>query len=69
VRRPLPRRLLGHRRLDEVRRDVWRTARRAGATDTVRHGSRTIRISSGDAKSLARARYALWKNPENLTGR
>jgi transposase len=53
----------------EVRREVWRTARRAGAIDAVRHGSRTIRISSGDAKSLARARYALWKNPENLTGR
>jgi len=55
--------------LDEVRREVWRTARRAGAIDTVRHGNRTIRISAGDAKSLARARYALWKNPENLTGR
>jgi transposase len=55
--------------LDEVRREVWRTARQAGATTTVRHRSRTIRLSSGDAKSLARARYALWKNPENLTGR
>jgi len=55
--------------LDEVRRDVWRTARQAGAITPVRHGSRTIRISSGDAKNLARARYALWKNPENLTGR
>ena len=43
--------------LDEVRREVWRTARQAGAIDTVRHGSRTIRLSSGDAKSLARARY------------
>ncbi|MGH3226697.1 MAG: hypothetical protein ACRDPY_49815, partial [Streptosporangiaceae bacterium] len=43
-------------------------ARQAGATSTVRHLSRTIRISSGDAKSLARARYALWKNPENLMG-
>jgi transposase len=55
--------------LDEVRREVWRTARQAGATNVVRHRSRTIRLSSGDAKSLARARYALWKNPENLTGR
>src|SRR5258707_15890280 len=55
--------------LDEVRREVWRTARQAGAITPVRHLSRTIRISSGDAKSLARARYALWKNPENLTGR
>jgi transposase len=49
--------------LDEVRREVWRTARHAGATDTVRHGSRRIRISSGDAKSLARARYARWRTP------
>jgi transposase len=55
--------------LDEVRREVWRTARQAGAITPVRHGSRTIRISAGDARSLARARYALWKNPENLTGR
>jgi transposase len=54
--------------LDEVRREVWRAARQAGAASTVRHLSRTIRISSGDAKSLARARYALWKNPGNLTG-
>jgi Transposase len=55
--------------LDEVRREVWRTARHAGATTTIRHRSRRIRLSSGDAKSLARARYALWKNPGNLTGR
>ena len=40
-----------------------------GHRHQVRHGRRTIRISAGDAKSLARARYALWKNPENLTGR
>ncbi len=49
--------------LDEARREVWRTARRARATGTVRHGSRMIRVSAGDARSLARARYALWKNP------
>jgi transposase len=55
--------------LDEVRHEVWRTARQAGAATPVRHRSRTIRISSGDARSLARARYALWKNSENLTGR
>jgi len=53
----------------EVRREVWRTARHAGAITPVRHGSRTIRVSSGGARDLARARYALWKNPENLTGR
>ena len=55
--------------LDEVRREVCRTARQAGATTPVRHRSRTIRLSSGDARDLKHARYALWKNPENLTGR
>jgi transposase len=55
--------------LDEVRREVWRTARHAGAITAVRHGSRTIRVSSGDARDLKHARYALWKNPGNLTGR
>ncbi len=48
--------------LDEVRREVWRTARQAGATTPVRHRSRTIRLSSGDARDLKHARYALWKN-------
>jgi transposase len=55
--------------LDEVRRGVWRAARQAGAITAVRHRSRTIRLSSGDARDLKHARYALWKNPENLTGR
>ena len=55
--------------LDEVRREVWRTARQAGAATPVRHLSRTIRLSSGDARDLKHARYALWKNPENLTSR
>jgi transposase len=41
--------------LDAVRRQVWNTARRAGA--------------SGHAKDLKGARYALWKNPEHLTNR
>jgi transposase len=49
--------------------EVWRTTRHAGATTPVRHLSRTIRLSSGDARDLKHARYALWKNPENLTGR
>src|SRR5204863_9850479 len=39
--------------LDEVRREAWRTARQAGAITTVRHRSRTTRISAGDAKSIA----------------
>lgn len=41
--------------LDEVRREVWNTARRSG--------------QKGLARSLKDARFALWKNPENLTGR
>lgn len=39
--------------LDEVRRDVWNEARRSGDAEL--------------AATLKDARYALWKNPENLT--
>lgn len=41
--------------LDEVRREVWNTARRSG--------------QSAEAKALKGARFALWKNPEDLTDR
>jgi transposase len=41
--------------LDEIRREVWNDARRAGDVAA--------------AKDLKGARYALWKNPENLTDR
>jgi transposase len=41
--------------LDEIRREVWNEARRAGQTVT--------------ARDLKGARFALWKNPENLTDR
>jgi transposase len=41
--------------LDEIRREVWNEARRAGQTAL--------------ARELKGARFALWKNPENLTGR
>jgi len=41
--------------LDEVRREVWNDARRTGQTAI--------------AKDLKGARFALWKNPENLTDR
>jgi transposase len=41
--------------LDEIRREVWNEARRAGEVTA--------------AKDLKGARYALWKNPENLTDR
>ena len=42
--------------LDQVRRDVWNAARRDG-------GDRAL------ANQLKGCRYALWKNPERLTGR
>jgi transposase len=42
--------------LDEVRRETWNQARRDG-------GDRAL------AERLKGCRYALWKNPENLTGR
>ena len=41
--------------LDEIRREVWNEARRAGQTAL--------------AKDLKGARFALWKNPERLTER
>ena len=41
--------------LDEVRRQVWNQARRAGQT--------------AEARSLKGARFCLWKNPEDLTVR
>ena len=41
--------------LDVVRRETWNTARRAGLP--------------GQAKQLKGCRYALWKNPQNLTHR
>jgi len=55
--------------LDEVRREAWRQARTAGQTRSRAHGSRVIRLSAGGAADLKRARYPLWKNPGNLTGR
>ena len=41
--------------LDDVRREVWNEARR--------HGNHTL------ARELKGARFAVWKNPENLTAR
>jgi transposase len=41
--------------LDEVRREVWNAARKDGQTTV--------------ARDLKNARYALWKNPEDLTER
>jgi transposase len=41
--------------LDKVRREVWNDARRQGQERL--------------AEELKGARFALWKNPENLTAR
>ena len=52
--------------LDVVRREAWNNARgrRRPPAQVRRHGSGT-----GPAAALKRSRYALWKNPENLTSR
>jgi transposase len=52
--------------LDEVRRRAWNDARGAGQT---RGKGRGRRDAAGDARRLTNARYALWKNPDNLTDR
>lgn len=54
--------------LDQVRREAWRQARQAGAVKDTPTGGRVLRLSTGGARDLRRARYPLWKNPENLTG-
>jgi transposase len=53
-----------------VRARAWREARAAGATrkNGIEQG-RQRRDSTGAARELGHARYALWKNPEHLTDR
>ena len=58
--------------LDEVRRQAWNTARGrpGGRGDRIRWSRGRLRQdAAGDARALKNARYALWKNPENLTTR
>jgi transposase len=50
--------------LDEVRRQAWNEARRSGQT---RGKGYRNRVATGDARRFKTARYALWKNPDNLT--
>lgn len=45
--------------LDEIRRQAWNDA----------SGRSKGQRSTGDAQRLRRGRYALWKNPQNLTSR
>jgi transposase len=58
--------------LDDVRRQAWNAARsRPGGRGTrIRWSRGRIRQdAAGAAKALKHARFALWKNPENLTTR
>jgi transposase len=52
--------------LDEVRRHAWNAARQAHQLPVHR---RARQNHQHRAHPIKRARYALWKNPENLTGR
>jgi transposase len=52
--------------LDDVRRRVWNCERaKPGGRATDRQGREGM--SAGDAKRVRRSRWALWKNPDNLT--
>jgi transposase len=55
--------------LDDVRREVWNQARRkpGGMQAWGSHAGLRYNISRGDARKIQRSRYALWKNPEDLT--
>lgn len=60
--------------LDEVRRQAWNDARRHARTEPARRRGRpradaAPRPGSTRATGLKHARYALWKNPGNLTDR
>jgi transposase len=56
--------------LDEVRRRAWNEARDAPGGSRVTGGTkRRIREGTGPARQLKRARWALWKNPEDLSVR
>ena len=52
--------------LDVERRRAWNQASGRRRTDPV---TGRAAMAVGDAKALKRSRYALWKNPENLTER
>jgi transposase len=56
--------------LDEVRREAWNTARDQARAHELRAAGRGRKVAAtGDAKTIKNARFALWKNPENLTTR
>ena len=57
--------------MDQVRRDAWRQARQAAGPEKRRRGrpppGAPPRPNSDKAASMRNSRWALWKNPENLT--
>lgn len=53
--------------LDEVRKGLWRSLRRSEGT--VRRSDDGSQVSKAGARAIKHARWALWKNPENLTER
>lgn len=55
--------------LDEVRREAWNQAKQSGHHSVRTSGGRRRNVATGPALKLKRARFALWKNPENLTDR
>ncbi len=55
--------------LDEVRRQAWNTARGDTRTLRARRSAGKGNRSTGHAQALKNSRFALWKNPENLTTR
>lgn len=55
--------------LDEVRRQVWNEARGDKRQLRERRLANKVNRARGYARDIKHARYALWKNPENLTTR
>jgi transposase len=55
--------------LDEVRRQAWNAARADTRTLRARRSAGKVNRADGHAKALKNSRFALWKNPENLTTR
>jgi len=55
--------------LDQVRRETWNAARGEVAAHRARRALGQVNRAGGHARALKNARFALWKNPENLTTR
>lgn len=55
--------------LDEVRREAWNAARGDVRAHRARRAAGLRVEAAGHAKALKNSRFALWKNPENLTTR